>query len=126
NNLVEPSELQNWLPKEHHRHTQVFAGEGLVTDFGKNEFSGHSYRAVNFIMDYPLVVSVPDGIDRLRYGRVVFVMVEFQMLDGETAVTNEEGENAHHLYKARQWRTVEERLLRGSWRRRRRGEGGDD
>lgn len=126
NNLIDPNELQRWLPRELHRHTQIFADEGLVTDIGKNEFSGQSYRAVNFIMDYPMVVDMPEGIDRLRYGRVVFVMVEFQMLDAATSVSNEEGENAHHLYKARQWRTVEERLLRGSWRRRRRTEDGDD
>jgi len=121
NNLVDPNGLQDWVPSDQRRHAQVFAGEGLDLDRGKNEFSAANYRAVNFIVDYPMVVSEQSmHADRLRYGRVVFVMVEFQVLDAATAKSNEEGDNAHHLYKARQWRTVEERLLRGSWQRKKR------
>jgi uncharacterized protein (TIGR04552 family) len=41
-------------------------------------------------------------------------MVEFQVIDAKTAKENEDGENAHHLYKKRQRRIVESRLLRGS------------
>ena len=41
-------------------------------------------------------------------------MVEFQVLDRETAQANEDGENAHELYKERQRRIVERRLVRGS------------
>ena len=33
-------------------------------------------------------------------------MVEFQVLDVDTARNNEVGENAHHLYKARQHAVV--------------------
>jgi uncharacterized protein (TIGR04552 family) len=47
-------------------------------------------------------------------GRVVFVMVEFQLIDEATARRNEEGENAHALYKARQHRVVASRLKRGA------------
>ena len=80
----------------------------------RNEFSGASYRTINWIVDYP--VRIPDtiaGSFSFELGRVVFVMVEFQLLDEETARTNELGENAHTAYKARQQRVVAGRLKRG-------------
>jgi hypothetical protein len=44
-------------------------------------------------------------------------MVEFQVLDRETARKNEEGENSHELYKRRQRAIVEQRLKkRARWR----------
>jgi uncharacterized protein (TIGR04552 family) len=50
-------------------------------------------------------------------GRTVFAMVEFQVLDRETARKNEEGENSHELYKRRQRAIVEQRLKkRARWR----------
>jgi uncharacterized protein (TIGR04552 family) len=42
------------------------------------------------------------------------VLVEFQVLDKETAKANEEGENAHQLYKARQRGIVSSRLRKGA------------
>ena len=84
----------------------------------KNPFSGNSYRMVNFIADFPVRVDEirpeMDEEDNYLLGRVVFVMVEFQIIDQETARKNEKGDNAHQLYKARQRRIVESRLLRGS------------
>jgi uncharacterized protein (TIGR04552 family) len=45
--------------------------------------------------------------------------VEFQVLDQATARSNEEGENAHELYKERQRAIVDKRLKRGGrWKRR--------
>lgn len=120
NNLVDPGVLIDRLRRRDVRRTQPLVEEPRVASTGKNEFSGSTYRAVNFIVDYP--VKLPEQastVDQLRYGRVVFVMVEFQLLDAATAAANEEGENAHHLYKSRQWRQVQERLMRGSWTRRR-------
>ena len=71
-------------------------------------------------MDFP--VRLPDevlpGHFGFELGRVVFVMIEFQLLDEETARFNEEGENAHHLYKDRQHEVVARRLKRGKKRRR--------
>ncbi len=84
----------------------------------RNPFSGESYRMINFIVDFP--VRVDQAIPELAkerdplLGRTVFVMVEFQIMDQETAHLNEVGDNAHHLYKARQRKIVESRLLRGS------------
>jgi uncharacterized protein (TIGR04552 family) len=52
-------------------------------------------------------------------GRTVFALVEFQVLDQETARRNEEGENAHKFYKDRQRSIVAKRLKKGGrWRRR--------
>lgn len=80
-----------------------------------NPFSGASYRMVNFIVDFPVRV---DHLVNVRYGallgRTAMVLVEFQVLDKETAKLNEEGENAHKLYKERQRATVSSRLKKGA------------
>ncbi|MCK6514694.1 TIGR04552 family protein [Myxococcota bacterium] len=85
---------------------------------GANPFSGQSYRMINFIVDFPVrvddVVAKMSPETHLMLGSVVYVMVEFQVIDKATAEANEEGENAHHIYKNRQRRIVESRLLRGS------------
>jgi len=88
----------------------------------QNPFSGDGYRMVNFIVDFPVRV---DHLVNVRYGsllgRTVFVLVEFQVLDRETARLNEEGDNAHHLYKERQRSIVSSRLKKGGrWKRDRR------
>ena len=82
-------------------------------------FSGGSYRMINFIADFPVRI---DHLVDVRYGallgRTVFVMVEFQVIDRQTARANEEGENAHRLYKERQRAVVEARLRKGGRRKR--------
>lgn len=89
-----------------------------------NPFSGGTYRMVNFIIDYPVRV---DHIVEPRFetmlGRTVFVLVEFQVLDRATALANEEGENAHSLYKERQRVIVAQRLRKGARYKRSRGDG---
>ena len=81
----------------------------------ENPFSGSSYRMVNFIVDFPVRV---DHLVNVRYGallgRTAMVLVEFQVLDKETARLNEEGDNAHKLYKERQKAIVGSRLRKGS------------
>ena len=85
-----------------------------------NPFSGPGYRMVNFIVDFPVRV---DHLVDVRYGamlgRTVFALVEFQVLDRETAKRNEEGENSHERYKERQHTIVERRLKKGGRSRRR-------
>lgn len=85
-----------------------------------NEFSGRTYRVLNFVADVP--VRLDDYLCRLDGGRaselrdgpqIVFQPVEFQLMDRATAVKNEEGENSHERYKRRQRRTVLRRLSRG-------------
>ena len=89
----------------------------------ENPFSGGSYRMINFIVDFPVRV---DDEAPVRYGamlgRTVFALVEFQVLDRETARLNEEGENAHIHYKNRQRAIVGKRLKKGGrWRRNQQG-----
>ena len=80
-----------------------------------NGFSGASYRNINVIVDYPIRVEHLMGLQGSSLlGRIVFVMVEFQIVDEMTALQNEEGENAHSLYKERQLKQVRHRLRKGS------------
>jgi uncharacterized protein (TIGR04552 family) len=83
-----------------------------------NPFSGDSYRMVNFISDFPVrvdeILPEMDAADNYLLGKIVYVLVEFQIVDKGTALANEIGDNAHKNYKSRQKRIVESRLLRGS------------
>lgn len=83
---------------------------------GKNEFSGPTYRIVNFVADLPvridqLLCRVPGAENDL--GAVIFVLTEFQVMDADTARMNEAGENSHVKYKARQHDRVKARLAEG-------------
>lgn len=84
---------------------------------GVNEFSGRSYRILNFIVDLPLrmdataLAARADGGEDL--GSIVFAPVELQVLDEATLERNESGENAHARYKHRQLRRVLSRMARG-------------
>jgi len=86
-----------------------------------NPFTSSGYRTVNWIVDFPVRVDdvLPHTHAAAPYmlGRVVYVMVEFQLLDRETEKQNEQGDNAHDLYKERQKKEVEGRLLKGSLRK---------
>jgi uncharacterized protein (TIGR04552 family) len=72
---------------------------------------------VNFVCDLPVRLSdahlAPEV--RLVNGRVVYVVVELQLFDAETAEANERGENSHDRYKARQWERAKARLGRGAF-----------
>lgn len=82
-----------------------------------NEFSGPSYAVINFVVDIPL--RVPEEVllkiplDDEDLGRVVFALAEFQLVDKATDDKNEQGENRHERYRARQLAIVRERLERG-------------
>ncbi len=93
--------------------------EDAQADEQKNSFSGKSYRIINFIVDVPVRIEhLVDLPSENKLGRVVFVMVEFQILDKESAHHNEQGENAHVFYKNRQLNQVKARLRMGGggWR----------
>lgn len=127
NNLVDLGELLRAAPYAAMAQGLQLPGPDLpgrdnYPNPAENPFSGPGYRMVNFIVDFPVRV---DHLVNIRYGamlgRTVFAMVEFQVLDRETARCNEEGENAHRLYKERQRAIVEQRLKKGArWRRKRR------
>jgi uncharacterized protein (TIGR04552 family) len=82
----------------------------------RNEFSGKEYRVLNFVVDMP--VRVDDLLSPLdpmadELGRIVFSLVEFQLLDAATAQQNEKGDASHERYKRRQLKRVLRRLSRG-------------
>jgi len=77
----------------------------------QNEFSGDSYKVLNFVAELP--VRLPERAVDVGDGRIAFCMVELQLVDRETALANESGENAHLRYKRRQLRRVLRRLSRG-------------
>lgn len=93
----------------------------------RNEFSGSTYRMINFIIDVP--VRLDHILDRagdpwlLQSGSIVYVGCEFQVVDQETAYLNEQGENSHRKYKKRQAERVSDRLMWGLLRERRRENG---
>jgi uncharacterized protein (TIGR04552 family) len=80
-----------------------------------NEFSGPTYRVINFVVDVPL--RVPDDVlakmEGEGLGRVVFGLAELQLVDRKTDEENERGENRHDRYRARQLLKVRDRLERG-------------
>jgi uncharacterized protein (TIGR04552 family) len=82
-----------------------------------NEFSAKHYRVLNFVVDLPVRVDdlLPPSSGSLvdQLGRVVFSLVEFQMMDAATARLNEQGAGNHERYKKRQLKTVLRRLSRG-------------
>ena len=85
-----------------------------------NHFSAAGYRVINFVADLPVrVESVlrhvgikPDAVD-LEPRAVIYVLTEFQVMDAHTAVTNEQGDSSHEVYKERQHIEVKARLTRG-------------
>lgn len=120
NNLLSMAPLYDLLSAEDRARAEE-RGQLPTPDqqLPKNEFSGASYRVINWIADYPVRVpaTAQQGFS-FENGRVVYVNVEFQILDQATAHHNEQGENAHALYKARQHRRVAARLKRGAATRR--------
>jgi uncharacterized protein (TIGR04552 family) len=82
----------------------------------RNEFSGETFKMLNFVVDVPVRVDEllpPAGDKAEELGRVVFALVEFQVLDAATARSNEAGDSSHERYKRRQLQRVLRRLSRG-------------
>jgi uncharacterized protein (TIGR04552 family) len=93
----------------------------------RNEFSGKDYRILNFVVDLPVQIDdlLPaPGPKADDLGRIVFSLVEFQVVDAATAKRNEEGDSSHERYKRRQLKRVLRRLSRGLVVPKRRQKGG--
>jgi len=130
NNLIDVRRYLN----QHRRLRHLLAG--LQVDVNHedrngdpvNEFSGSSYRMINFIVDVP--VRLDHLLERagdpwlLQHGSIVYVGCEFQIVDQETAYLNEQGENSHANYKKRQRERVSSRLMWGLLREGRSRPGG--
>jgi len=117
NNLFDPAILLERLTPEDRDRAQDLRDSVELADQAKNEFSGASYRVVNFIVDYPVPLPKARHSFDIEVGHSVFVAVEVQVIDEETARNNESGENAHRLYKERQQQVVAQRLKRGGRRK---------
>jgi len=128
-NFVVPGQTENSLIHfkallEEYPHLASYANQlHLDVDYEAseeshaNQFSGRTYRILNFVVDIPIRLDPylpPPGDDpRPRKGRIGFVLVEFQIVDQQTAIHNEQGDNAHERYKNRQKLRVLRRLSRG-------------
>lgn len=97
-----------------HFQNSLTASDSVHTPL--NEFSGPSYEVINFIADIPVRVSndvlAEDGYS--DFGPVMMGLVEFQVVDSETDVENEAGENRHDAYKQRKLLEVRRRLRSGA------------
>jgi hypothetical protein len=87
----------------------------------ENSFSDRRFRTVHFVTEIPL--RVPRSVlERstlsTSLGRVIFALVEFQVVDRETDVANELGNASHDRYKERQRQAVMRRLKLGSMQQR--------
>jgi len=128
-NFVVPGQTENTLLPfkavlEDHPHFKQFV-EDLHLDASYeekergtgNEFSGSTYQVLNFVVDLPLRMDdylPPPELDRRpRKCRTGFALVELQIVDDQTALINEMGENSHEKYKKRQKLKVLRRLSRG-------------
>tara|TARA_B100001093_G_scaffold405920_1_gene394264 strand:- start:50 stop:1111 length:1062 start_codon:yes stop_codon:yes gene_type:complete len=71
-----------------------------------NQFTATDYRDINFVIDMPLRLDDAHASvaadATAQNGRVVFVLVEFQVVDRETHIRNNQGASRHDLYKSRQ------------------------
>lgn len=82
-----------------------------------NEFSGPTYRVINFVADMPVRIEpyferFPEAA-RAGCGHVIFVLTEFQVVDEAIALANDSGSNSHRSYKQRQTDRVRARLAGG-------------
>jgi len=83
-----------------------------------NTFSAESYRIMHFVVDMP--VRLPPEIHERapaqarELGPVVFMLVEFQLVDRDTEASNELGDASHARYKERQQLAVARRLKLGT------------
>jgi len=85
-----------------------------------NSFSANSYRVVHFVVDMPVRLP-PKLLERAPVGAwqlapIVFVICEFQIIDRDTDLHNEQGDASHAKYKERQKRAVMRRLQMGTTR----------
>ena len=122
NQLIRLSEFLTWrerVSRSVHRgtlKTMNFLADLLPFPGTEKEFSGRTYRVVKFVVDIPLrldrfLASGRNSVYTEALGTLVFVLVEFQIVDEESDRQNQIGRNSHPQYKERQKRGVIRRLL---------------
>lgn len=109
NGIIQLSDIASVLPIQLADIERLW-GDAIKCDqpTPQNEFSGSTYRCVNFVADIPL--RVDDAIPE-QSPAIAFVQAELQLVDEETNSRNNEGDNAHDAYKERQRIVVRRRLL---------------
>ncbi len=112
NNLISFAEMAGLIPRFQHYASYVRRKQRQEkTKSSDNPFTSDAYRVINFVSDIPIRVDemlyTPDFVE---LGRIIFVPVEFQVLDADTYRQNESGEGSHHQYKFRQVDAVRKRL----------------
>jgi len=79
-----------------------------------NHFSDKAYNDINFVVDMPVrlddALISGSALPIEKSGRVVFLMVEFQVVDRKTHRRNNQGASRHALYKERQRQRAFDRL----------------
>ncbi len=114
NNLITFSELLAHYP--HFRHYAHYVRTHYPADLElktapENSFTSPDYKIINIVADVPIradeFLYAPEFAE---YGRVVFVTVEFQIVDQYHYQMNEIGEGSHQKYKMRQIAAVRDRL----------------
>jgi uncharacterized protein (TIGR04552 family) len=119
NNLIDFDRAISEVPELNAQRRLLQHLDDGVSKAAANEFSGTTYRTVSFVTDLPVKPTILKGFDEemgRRFGRVVFTLVEFQVIDRKVQLANETGDSAHPLYKVRQKARVLERLTWGQRR----------
>ena len=89
---------------------------GTTNQSEHNALSGSTYQILKFVVDMPLRIEdhlISPEIMAATRARTVNCLVEFQIVDAATAALNEQGDNDHERYKARQRLRILRRLSRG-------------
>ncbi len=115
NSVFDFQEFCAGFPNLREQYPQLQADTDGGFSRSPNQFSAESYRVLHFVVDMPVRLPTrilerapPNAID--KYGRIIFVICEFQIVDHETDTKNELGEASHAAYKERQKLAVMRRL----------------
>ena len=81
-----------------------------------NQFSASDYRAINFVADIPVRLPLRRAYRGVNEGPpIVFVLVEFQIVDERSEEENHTGDASHASYRRRQLDAIARRLKLGDF-----------
>lgn len=88
----------------------------LPLSYRRRDYTGKNYRVCKFVVDIPIrmdnfLAASTGPAYRESLGTIVYVLVEFQIVDERTDVLNNTGESSHENYKKRQKDGVRKRLI---------------
>jgi uncharacterized protein (TIGR04552 family) len=104
--------------KSGHLKYDIYLLESQEDLSDQNPFTGEGFRMINFVLDLPIRVDhfLMEGNSSFKdlYGRIIFLLIEFQIFDESSFIDNELGKNSHERYKDRQKWNVIRRLVYGA------------